>query len=218
MVRNGPTKRWNSDISARFGLSACILIPPLLMAMGVAFFDSFAPQGDGPQLAAEQAPAPESIIAKSIIVKTVSSAGRSDAGSSFALANAEVHPVITERPAVARQRPGQPAGSARNAAGGQTAAANEPAPYYGPLPVALVRVRKGGEQPEIADLETTAPTVAPSKISQRLPATTRSFAAFHARGTIGRHKPHTTYPVKQQRSAALSHKAPRPSIRQHTRR
>jgi hypothetical protein len=213
MVRNGPTKRWSSYISARFGLSACILLPPLLVAAGVAFFDSFAPQGDGPQLAAEPTPAPESIIAK-----TVSSAGPSDAGSSFALANAEVHSVISEKLAVAGQRPERGAGSTQNAAGGQAAATNDPARYYGPVPVALVRVRKGGEPPEMADLEATAPTIAPAKISQRLPATTRSFAAFHARGTIGRHKPHAAHPIKRQHSAALSHKAPRPSLRQHTQR
>jgi hypothetical protein len=211
MVRNGPTKRWSSYISARFGLSACILLPPLLVAAGVAFFDSFAPQGGDPQPAEEQATAPESII-----TKTVSSAGPSDASSSFALANAEVHPVITEKLAVAGQRPERGAGSTQNAAGGQ--ATDDPARYYGPVPVAVVRVRKGGEPPEMADLEATASTIAPAKISQRLPATTRSFAAFHARGTIGRHKPHAAHPIKRQHSAALSHKAPRPSLRHHTQR
>jgi hypothetical protein len=212
MVRNDPTKHRHGDISARLGLGACILIPPLLMAAGVALFDSFAPRTSDPQPAAEQATAPESIIAK-----TVSSAGRSDAGSSFALANAEIDPGVTEKRSAAGQRAEQPTGSTRSAAGGQTAAADDPAPYYGPVPVALVRVRKGGEQPEMADLESTTPTVAPAKISHRLPVT-RSFAAFHARGRVGRHKPHAAHPVKHQRGAALSHKAPRPSIRRHTQR
>ena len=43
-------------VTARLGLSACILIPPLLLAVGVALFDSFVPQGSDPPPAAEQAP------------------------------------------------------------------------------------------------------------------------------------------------------------------
>jgi hypothetical protein len=205
MVRNDPTKHRNGDITARLGLSACILIPPLLMAAGVAFFDSFAPQGGDPPPAAEQAP-------ESIIAKTVTSAVRSDAGSSFALANAEGPPGIAEK------RPEQPTGSIQTAAGDQAAAAKDSAQYFGPTSVALVRVRKASERPEVADLEGAAPTAAPSRISQRLPAATRSFAAFHARGRIGRHKPHTAHPVKQQHGAALNRKVPRPSLRQHTQR
>jgi hypothetical protein len=211
MVRNDPTKHRHGDITTRLGLSACILIPPLLMAAGVAFFDSFAPRGGDPPPAAEQAP-------ESIIAKTVTLAGRSDAGSSFALANAEGPPGMAEKRPAAGQRPEQPTGSTQVAAGDQAAAAKDSAQYYGPVSVALVRVRKANEPPEVADLENAAPTVAPPRISQRLPAATRSFAAFHARGRIGRHKPHTAHPVKQQHSAALSRKAPRPSLRQHTQR
>jgi hypothetical protein len=203
MVRNDPTKHRHGDITARLGLSACILIPPLLLAVGVALFDSLAPQGGDPPPAAEQVP--QSIIAKTVTV-------RSDTGSSFALANAEGPPGIAEK------RPEQPTGSIQAAAGDQAAAAKDSAQYYGPASVALVRVRKANELPEVADLEGAAPTVAPSRISQRLPAATRSFAAFHARGRIGRHKPHTAHPTKQQHSAALSRKAPRPSLRQHTQR
>ena len=71
MVRNDPTKRRHGGISARFGLSACILVPPLLMAAGIAFFDAFAPQNGGPQPAAQppveqQAAAPQSIVAKRV--------------------------------------------------------------------------------------------------------------------------------------------------------
>ena len=205
MVRNDPTKHRHGDITARLGLSACILIPPLLVAVGVALFDSFAPQGGDPPPAAEQAP-------QSIIAKTVTSAGRSDAGSSFALANAEGPPGIAEK------RPEQPTGSIQNAAGEQAGSAKDAAQYYGPRPWPWSASGKASEPPEMADLEGAAPTVAPSKISQRLPATTRSFAAFHARGRIGRHKPHAAHPVKQQHSAALSRKAPRPSLRQHTQR
>jgi hypothetical protein len=202
MVRNDPTKHRHGDITARLGLSACILIPPLLIAAGVAFFDSFAPQGGDPPPAAEQAP-------ESIIAKTVTLAGRSDAG--FALANAE-------GPGIAEKRPEQPTGNIQTAAGDQAAAAKDSAQYYGPASVALVRVRKANERPEVADLKGAAPTVAPSRISRRLPAATRSFAALHARGRIGRHKPHTAHPVKQQHGAALNRKAPRPSLRQHTQR
>jgi hypothetical protein len=200
MVWYGPTKRQRGDISARLGLTACILAPPLLMTAGVVFFDFFSPQG-GPQPAAQQALAPESIVAK-----TASLAQR----SSFSLAGVETHPVIAERPATE-----QPAAGGQRAASGQAAAANDP---YVPVPVSLVRVRKRGEQPEMADLAATAPTAAPSKISQRLPIATRRSVAFHARGRIRRHEPRIIYPVKEPRKHALSHPGQRPSIRQRTQR
>jgi hypothetical protein len=203
MVRNDPTKHRHGDITARLGLSACILIPPLLLAVGVALFDSFVPQGSDPPPAAEQAP-------QSIIAKTVTLAGRSDAGSSFALANAEGSSSIVEK------RPEQATGSIPIAAEEQAGSAKDAAQYYGPASVALVRVRKANERPEVADLEGAAPTVVPSRISKRLP--TRSFAVFHARGRITRHKPHTAHPVKPQHGAALNRKAPRPSLRQHAQR
>jgi hypothetical protein len=206
MVRNDPTKHRRGDITARLGLSACILIPPLLMAAGLAVFDSLPPRGGDPQAAAAQAP-------ESIIAKTVTSAGRSDAGSSFALANPEGRAGITEK------RPELPTGSID-----QAAAEKNSARYFGPASVALVRVRKVNEQPEVADLEDAAPTVTPPRISRRLPAVARSFPAFHARGRVGRQKPaHTAYSPKHQRGAApshvaSSHKAPRPTLRQHAQR
>src|SRR5271154_686147 len=92
MVRNGPTRRQRGDISAPLGVGACMLLPPLMMAAVLVFFDSFPPQGDGPQNAAQQAPAPESIVAK-----TVSLAGRSDAGASFVLASAEQRLLTNQR-------------------------------------------------------------------------------------------------------------------------
>jgi hypothetical protein len=207
MDRNDPTKRQHGDISARFGLSACILIPPLLLAAGLALFDSFAPQAGDLRPAKEQAQFPQTVVAKSGAL-----AGRSDAGSSLGLANAETRPVATERRAVSAQRPEQPASSAQSA--GPAEAATESVQHFGPVPVTILRVRKVSEQPEVADLETTAGIVAPPNMSRRLPVPTRSFAACHSRGRVGRHKPHA-HPVKHQRSAALTHKAPRPSIRKH---
>jgi hypothetical protein len=209
MVRNGPTKRRHGDTSARLGLAACILAPPLLMAAGVAFFGFLPPPGAAPQPAAEQAQAPESIVAKTVSAKTVALAGRPDVGSRFALAAAEIDPVITEK---------RPAAGTRSAAGGEAAAVADPAPYYGPVPVVVVRIRKDSEQPEMVDLEATTPTAAPPKISHRLPVAKRGFATFHARGRIGRHEPRTVHPVKQQHRPSLSRPAQRPSIRQRTQR
>jgi hypothetical protein len=214
MVRNGPTKRRQGDTSARLGLAACILAPPLLMAAGVAFFGFLPPQGAAPQPAAEQVQAPQSIVAKTVSAKTVSLAGRPDVDSTFALADAEVHPVITEK------RPEPRAAGSRSAAGGGAAAAAvmDPAPYYGPVPVVVVHIRKASEQPEMADLEATTPTAAPAKISRRLPVAKRGFATVHARGRVGRHEPRTVHPVKQQHRPSLSRPAPRPSIRRHAQR
>ncbi len=206
MVRNDPTKHRRGYITARLWLSACILIPPLLMAAGIALFDSLPPRGGDPQAAAAQAP-------ESVIAKTVTSVGRSDAGSSFALANAQ------SQPGTAEKRPESPTGSID-----QAAAEQDSTRYYGPASVAIVRVRKVNAPPEVADLEEAAPTVTPPRISRRLPVATRSFAAVHARGRIGRHKPaHTASSGKHQRGAASSHaasshKAPRPSLRQHAQR
>jgi hypothetical protein len=217
MVRNGPTKRRHGDTSARLGLAACILAPPLLMAAGVAFFGFLPPQGAAPQPAAEQAQAPQSIVAKTVPAKTISAktvalAGRPDVDQTFALADAEIHPVITER----RQQP--PAAGAQGAAGGEAAAVMDPAPYYGPVPVVVVRIRKASEQPEMADVEAATPTAAPAKIARRLPVARRGFATVHARGRIGRHEPRTAHPVKQQHRPSLSRPAPRPSIRRHAQR
>ncbi len=88
MVRNGPTKRRQGDTSARLGLAACILAPPLLMAAGVAFFGFLPPQGAAQPPAAEQVQAPQSIVAKTVAAKTVAAkpvslAGRPDVDSDF---------------------------------------------------------------------------------------------------------------------------------------
>lgn len=203
MVRNGPTKRRYGDVSARLGLSACILVPPLLLAAGMAFFDSLPPQGADPQPAAERAQAPESIVAK-----TVSSARRPDAGPNFALASAGNQPPMTE----------QTAATQRRAEGGQAAGVDDPTPYYGPVPVPLVHVRKGGEQQEIAGLEAPAPTAVPYKISRRLPVATRSYAAFHGRAKIGRHEPRSVHSAKQQHGHPVSHPVRRPSMHQRAQR
>ena len=168
MVRNDPTKRRHGGISARFGLSACILVPPLLMAAGIAFFDAFAPQNGSPQPAAQPAAERQVAAPQSIVAKTVSAAERPDAGSSFALANAEVRPVITDKRPLAEWFSGtEPTGATEPRPGGRAAAATDPAPYYGPVPVTVVHIRKAGGPPEMADLDAAAaaPIV---KISQNL--------------------------------------------------
>src|SRR5262245_40254566 len=125
MVRNVPTKLWHGGISARLGLSACILVPPLLMAAGMAFFDSLSPQTDSPQQPAAQVAS----VPQSIVVKTVSAG----ASSSFALANTEMHPVTTGK------RSGAASGTEPTTEQPTTRAADpaDPASYYGPVPVAV---------------------------------------------------------------------------------
>jgi hypothetical protein len=216
MVGNGPTQRWHGGISARFGLSACILVPPLLMAAGMAFFDSLPPQSDRSQPATQEAAAPQSIV-----VKTVSAA---DAGSSFALANTEMHPVTTGKrwvaPAVTEPITEQPATGVR------AADPTDPASYYGPVPVTVVHIRKAGAPAEIADLGAPTPIATTAKISRRLPVATRSHVTrnhvpAHAKGRIGHHASHVSHPAKQQQqqhSHALNHPGQRPSIRRHTQR
>jgi hypothetical protein len=97
MVRNGPTKRKRGDIWAQLSVSACVLLlPPLVMAAGVMVLGSSSPQGQ--QGAVQEAAALQAPAAAST---SVSVAGRSDmrpdSTTSFALASAETHPVITEK-------------------------------------------------------------------------------------------------------------------------
>ncbi len=221
MVRNDPTKRRYGGISARFGLSACILVPPLLMAAGIAFFDAFAPQNGSPQPTAQPPAEQRAAAPQSVVAKTVSAAERSDAGSSFALAKAEVRPVITDKRPLAEWLSGtESTGAIEPRSGGRAAAGTDPAPYYGPVPVTVVRIRKAGGPPEMADLDAAAaaPIVKTPKISRRLPVATRSHAASHARGKIGHHAPRITHSAKQQRGHPPSHAGRRPSIRQHSQR
>jgi hypothetical protein len=209
MVRNDPTKHWG--ISARLGLSACILVPPLLMAAGMAFFDSLSPQIDSPQ----QPPAQESTVPQSVVVKTVSAG----ASSSFALANTEMHPVTTGKRSVAAA--GTESTAEAPLTGGLAADPTDPASYYGPVPVAVVRIRKAAAQAEIADLGTATPIATTAKISRRLPVATRSHVPAHAKGKqdkIGPHAPHVSHPVKQAHGHPSNHPAPRPSIRRQTQR
>jgi hypothetical protein len=218
MVRNGPTKRQRGDISSPLGVGACMLLPPLMMAAVLVFFDSFPPQGDGPQNAAQQAPAPES--------KTVPLAGRSDAGASFVLESAEQRLLTNQRgtskqPSVAERSATDQVTERRTATeerpvGGPLSLTNDQAPYYGPITVSLVHVRKGSEQPVMTNLEASTATTGSSKVSRQLPAATRSYA-FHASVRVERHQP-TVHRVQRQRSQSLSHSVRRPSIRRLTRR
>src|SRR5271169_5724211 len=109
-----------------------------MMAVVLVFFDSFPPQGDGPQNAAQQARAPESIVAK-----TVSLAGRSDAGASFVLASAEQRLLTNQRgtseqPSVAERSATDQVTERRTATekrpvGGALPLTKDPALYYSPI-------------------------------------------------------------------------------------
>jgi hypothetical protein len=221
MVRNGPTKRQRGDISAKVGVGVCMLLPPLLMAAVLVFFDSFPPQGDGPEGAAQQARGAESIVAK-----TVSLAGRSDAGARFLLASAEQRLLTNQRatseqPSVAEPSAPDRVTERRTATeerpvGGLLPLTKDPAPYYGPITVSLVHVGKGSEPPVMADLEASMATAGSSKISRQLPAATRSYTS-HASVRVGRLQP-TVHRVHRQRSQSLGQSVHRPSIARHTRR
>jgi hypothetical protein len=220
MVRNGPTKRKRGDIWAQLGVSACVLLlPPLVMAAGVMFYDSSPPQSAGLQSAAQRAEAPASSVAKTDSM-TERSDMRPDAGT-FALASAEKHPVITEKRPVAAQPPvaappaatAQPAAPAPRQAGGQPEGTKDPARYNGPAPVTLVRAEKAGEQSAMAAIEASPSAAkaadAPAAVPETSPAATR-MRASHARG---RHEPRAVYRVKQQRTPSLSDIFLRPTAR-----
>jgi hypothetical protein len=213
MVRNGPTKRKRGDIWAQLGVSACVLLlPPLVVAAGVMFYDSSPPQSAGPQSAAPRAEAPASSVAKTDSMAERSDM-RSDAGT-FALASAEKHPVITEKRPVAAP----PAATAQSAApvqrqaGGQPEGAKDPARYNGPAPT-LVRAEKTGEQSAMAAIEAPPSAAkaadAPAAVPETSPAATR-MRASRARG---RHEPRAVYRVKQQRTRSLSDIFLRPTAR-----
>src|SRR5271167_4179265 len=115
MVRKGATKRKRGDIWAQLSVSACVLLlPPLVMAAGVMVFGPSQPLGQ--QGALQEAAAPQAATAADA---SVSMPGRSDmrpdGTTSFALASAEAHPVITEK----RPASEQPAAAAQRAPAGQ---------------------------------------------------------------------------------------------------
>jgi hypothetical protein len=203
MVRNGPTKRKRGDIWAQLSVSACVLLlPPLVMAAGVMVLGSSSPQGQ--QGAVQEAAAPHAPAAAST---SVSVAGRSDmrpdSTTSFALASAETHPVITEK----RPASDQPAAAAQRAPTGQAATAKDSTRYSGAAPVTLVHAGKASEQTAMVEVEAPPPATAaadaPIAVPEESPAATR-IRSFRSRSRMGRHEPRPVYRAKYQRTRSLS--------------
>jgi hypothetical protein len=203
MVPNGPTKRKRGGIWARLGVSACvILLPPLVIAAGVMVFGSSPPPGAEPEGEAQEA-----AVSQTTVAKSASWAERPDGATGFGLASAEQHPVIIEQPPAV----GQPA-----AAAGEQPTETKPAdtkdeskPYYGPIPVTLIHVRKSAEPSEIAEIEDPPPpppsteTVAPDApvaVPKQSVAATRIHPT-HAGHRMAQHEPHGVHLGKKPEHA-----------------
>ena len=143
MVHDGQSKRTLGNVCAQFLLSACVLlVPPLLMVVGVMHLGS-SPEDPGQQVEAEGADQ------------------RPELGASFAPANAEQHPVISERRSVTE----------RPAASTQKQVEKDSTRYEGP-----VTVGDGSEQSPTVDVKNPQTAVVAdlsSKVPERLPAERR---------------------------------------------
>ncbi len=207
MVPNGPTKRKRGGIWARLGVSACvILLPPLVIAAGVMVFGSSPPPGAEPEGAAAE----EAAVSQTTVAKSASWTERPDGATGFGLASAEQHPVVIQQDPVAEAPPaaGQPAA----AAGEQPAdMKDESKPYYGPIPVTLIHVRKSVESSVMADIEDppppppppsteTAAADAPVAVPKQSVAATR-IHALHAGHRMAQHEPHGGHPGKKPEHA-----------------
>jgi hypothetical protein len=209
MVPNGPTKRKRGGIWTQLGVSACvILLPPLVIAAGVVVFDSTLRQGAEPEDAAQEAVEPQATLTKS-----ASWAERPEAATSYGLASAAQHPVITEQHPVAEERQAaeQPATTAE-ASESPVVAKDESKPYYGPIPVTLIHVRKPdepAEQTAMADDEapppppTVTPADEPVAVPKQSAAATRIHVA-HVSRKIERHEPRGAHKAKQERARPLN--------------
>jgi hypothetical protein len=212
MTRTGPTRRKLGNIRPQLWVSACVLLlPPLVIAAGVMVLGSSPRNGTEPEGAAQQAAASQTTVTKS-----VSLAERPDGATSFALASAEQHPVITEQHPVAGRSPmtEQHVATEQSPVSGQPPVAKDPSRYdasvpvtdsdptryYGPIPVTLVHVWKSREQSAMADIEAAPSTVT---AAHALPAATRIHASHVSRG-MGRHEQRSVYRVKQERARSLN--------------
>jgi hypothetical protein len=223
MVRKGRAKRKRGDVWAQLSVSACVLLlPPLVMAAGVMVFGS--PLSQGQQGAVQEAAAPQAAAAANAPVSVGRRSDmRPDGTTSFALASAETHLVITERRPAVEPPPvsAQPAAAAQRAPTGQPAATKDPARYVAAVPVTLVHVGKASEQSATAEIEappaTAAAADASAAIPEASPAATRMHG-FHVRGRMRWHQPHPAYRVRYQRTRSLSDIILGPTVRPRTTR
>ena len=150
MVQDGQTKRTLGNVCAQLLLSACVLlVPPLLMVVGVMHL------GSSPEEARQQ-------------VEAEGAGERTKLGASFAPANAEQHPVISERRSVAEG----PAAST------QKQVVKDSTRYEGP-----VTVGDGSEPSPTVDVkksQTAALADLSSKVPGQLPADKRRSPARSA--------------------------------------
>jgi hypothetical protein len=214
LVRKGLTKRKRGDMWAQLSISACVLLlPPLVMAAGVMAFGPSSPQGQ--QGAVQEAAAPQAPAANpSASVMAERSNMPSEGTTSFALASAETHPVITEKRSIAGPRPAseQPAAAAQRTSSG-TAAVKDPARYSGAGAVTLVHAGRASEPSAMPEVEAPPPaTDTPVAVPEESPAATR-FQGSHGRSRLGRHEPRPVYRVRYQRTKSLSDFFLRPTAR-----
>jgi hypothetical protein len=224
LVRKGPTKRKRGDIWAQLSISACVLLlPPLVMAAGVMVIGPSSPQGQQgavQEAAAPQAPAAAntSVANTAVANAAVSVAERpgmpAESTTSFALASAETHPVITEKRPIAGPRPPseQPAAAAPRTSSG-AAAVKDPARYSGAAPVTLVHAGTASGPSVMPEVEAPPPAAdTPIAVPEESSAATR-FQGARGRSRLGRHEPRPVYRTKYQRTKSLSDFFLRPTTR-----
>ena len=212
LVRKGLTKRKRGDIWAQLSISACVLLlPPLVMAAGVMAFGPSSPQGQ--QGAVQEATAPRAPTAANTAVSVAERSNMAPEGTtSFALASAEMHPVITEKRPIAAPRPASEQPAAPQTSSG-AAAVKDSARYSGAAPVTLVHAGRASEpsaMPEVAAPPPAADT--PVAVPEESPAATR-FQGSRGRSRLGRHEPRPVYRGKYQRTKSLSDFFLRPTTR-----
>jgi hypothetical protein len=205
LVRKGPTKRKRGDIWAQLSISACVLLlPPLVMAAGVMVLGPSSPQGQ--QSAVQEAAAPQTPATANTSVSVAERSNMPPEGTtSFALASAETHPVITEKRPIAGPRPPseQPAAAAPRTSSG-AAAAKDPTRYSGAAPVTLVHAGRTSEPSAMPEVEAPPPAAdTPVAVPEESPAATR-FQGSRGRSRLGRHEPRPVYRAKYQRTKSLS--------------
>jgi hypothetical protein len=219
LVRKGPTKRKRGDIWAQLSISACVLLlPPLVMAAGVMVIGPSSPQGQQgavQEAAAPQAPATANTAVANSAVSVAERPGMpAESTTSFALASAETHPVITEKRPIAGPRPPseQPAAAAPRTSSG-AAAVKDPARYSGAAPVTLVHAGTASGPSVMPEVEAPPPAAdTPIAVPEESPAATR-FQGARGRSRLGRHEPRPVYRTKYQRTKSLSDFFLRPTTR-----
>jgi hypothetical protein len=140
MTRTGPTRRNLGNIW--MWVSACVLlIPPLVIAADVVVLGFSQPNGAKPEGAARRTAASQATVTES-----VSLAEQTDRVTSFVLASAEQHAVITEQHSVAGRRP-MTAAIEQRPISGQPPVAKDPSRYDAPVARHCQRPARGHEGP-----------------------------------------------------------------------